>query len=307
MNKPQVVFIVGPTASGKTTAAIEIAKKLNGEIISADSMQVYRGMDILSAKPNADEQKEIVHHLIDILEPSAEYSAAIFRKKALEIIEQIIGRGKTPLIVGGTGLYIKSLTKGLFTDNGKDDQLRKELTQEAKHKGHEHLYKRLKHIDPKAADKIHQNDMRRVIRALEVFEVRKRTISELKTEIQGLEEKYDYKIFGIDRDRRELYQRIDQRVDQMFEAGFLDEVKELLSGGLSDTARQALGIKQISEFLKNNCTLDVAKELIKRDSRRFAKRQLTWFRQDKDIIWTQASDETNPQQIAEKIISLLSL
>ncbi|MFH1061385.1 MAG: tRNA (adenosine(37)-N6)-dimethylallyltransferase MiaA [Candidatus Omnitrophota bacterium] len=305
--KPFVLFLVGPTACGKTATAIEIAKKINAEIISADSMQVYKGMDILSAKPTLTEQKEIPHHLIDILEPSEEYSVAIFRQKALNCIEQIISREKIPLIVGGTGMYVKVLTKGLFSDNGKDEQVRKELTQEAKHKGNEYLYERLKQVDPKAADKIHQNDMRRVIRALEVYELSNRTITELKTEIQGLGEKYNFKIFGIDRDRRELYQRIDQRVEQMFEAGFLDEVKTLLSNELSHTARQALGIKQIREYLDDKCTLDFAREIIKRDSRRFAKRQLTWFRQEKDIIWIQANNETTPQETAEKIIPLLTI
>ncbi|MBU1042858.1 MAG: tRNA (adenosine(37)-N6)-dimethylallyltransferase MiaA [Candidatus Omnitrophica bacterium] len=305
--KPFVLFLVGPTASGKTAVAIEIAKKINGEIISADSMQVYRGMDILSAKPSMEEQKAVAHHLIDILEPNEDYSVAIFRQKALEAIENILSRGKIPLIVGGTGLYVKALTKGLFSDNGKDEQLRKELTQESKHKGNLHLYARLQSVDPQAAKKIHHNDMRRVIRALEVFEISSRKISELKTEIEGLDEKYDFKIFGIERERRELYQRIEQRVDQMFEAGFLDEVKNLLSKELSPTAKQALGIKQISEYLEAKCGLDFAKKTIKRDSRRFAKRQLTWFRQDKDIIWTLAGEETSPQEIAEKIISLASL
>ena len=303
--KPFVMFLVGPTASGKTATAIEIAKRIDGEIISADSMQVYRGMDILSAKPTSDEHKEVVHHLIDILEPSEEYSAAIFRQKALELIKQIISRKRIPLIVGGTGLYIKSLTKGLFSDNGKDNQLRKDLTQEAKHKGHEYLYSRLRQVDPKSAGKIHPNDIRRVIRALEVFEVSKRTISELKTEIQGLGELYDFKIFGLDRDRRELYQRIDQRIEKMFEVGFLNEVKELLAGELSSTAGQALGIKQIREYLDNKCTIDEAKELVKRDTRRFAKRQLTWFRADKDIIWIQAGNQINPSEIARNVISLL--
>lgn len=304
--KPFVLFLVGPTACGKTQTAVEIAKKINAEIISADSMQVYKGMDILSAKPKPAEQKGIPHHLIDILEPSEEYSVAIFCQKAFNCIETIISRKKVPLIVGGTGMYVKALTKGLFSDNGKDEQLRKELTQEAKHKGNDYLYARLKQVDPKAADKIHPNDMRRVIRALEVFELNNRTITELKTEIEGLEKKYDFRIFGIDRDRRELYQRIDQRVEQMFEAGFLDEVKTLLSKQISNTAGQALGIKQISEYLNDKSTLDTAKELVKRDSRRFAKRQLTWFRQEKDIIWIPANNETIPQEIAEKIISLLT-
>ncbi len=300
-----VIFLVGPTACGKTKAAIELAKKINGEIISADSMQVYRKMDILSAKPTMKERQEVAHHLIDILEPTEEYSAALFREKALQYIEEIISRKKIPLIVGGTGLYVKALTKGLFSNNGKDEQLRKDLAKEAKHRGNDYLYERLKQVDPKAAEKIHSNDMRRVIRALEVYEISKRTISELKTEIEGLDKKYDFKIFAIERDRKELYRRIEERVDRMFEAGCLDEVKRLLGMKLSHTARQALGIKQISEYLDRRCSLDVAKQLIKRDSRRFAKRQLTWFRQDKGIIWISAGEMNSSGEIAAKVIDLL--
>ncbi len=304
--KPLVIFLVGPTACGKTSVAIELAKRINAEIISADSMQVYRKMDILSAKPTKLEQQEVVHHLIDILKPNEEYSAAIFREKALKCIEEIISREKIPLVVGGTGLYVKALTKGLFSDSGKDQQLRKELTLEAKHHGNEYLFEKLKRVDPKAAKKIHPNDMRRLIRAIEVYELNKRTISECQTEIEGLDEKYEYKIFGIERDRRELYQRVEQRVDLMFEAGFLDEVKGLVAIELSHTAKQALGIKQISEYLADKCTLDEVKELVKRDTRRFAKRQLTWFRAAKDIIWTPAAVETTSSEIAQNITSLLN-
>lgn len=305
--KPLVVFLVGPTASGKSSSAQELAKEINAEIISADSMQVYRGMDILSAKPTLEDQKAIPHHLIDILDCSQEYSAAIFRDKASKCIEDIISRKKVPLVVGGTGLYMKVLTKGLFSDNGKDEQLRKELAQEAKHKGNEHLYERLKIVDPKAAEKIHPNDMRRVIRALEVYEISNRTISELKTEIEGLDKKYDYRIFAIERERRELYARIERRVAKMFDAGLVAEVKRLISMPLSHTAKQALGIKQISAYFNKEYSIDAAKDMLKRDTRRFAKRQLTWFRAEKDIVWLPAALETTPQEIAQSCLSLLNL
>ncbi len=307
MKKPMIIFLVGPTASGKSGAANELAREINAEIVSADSMQVYRGMDILSAKPDIKEQKQISHYLIDILEPSEEYSAAIFRNKALKCIEDIIARKKIPLFVGGTGLYVKALTKGLFSDNGKDEKLRKELAQEAKHKGNACLYERLQAVDPRAAEKIHPNDMRRIIRALEVYELSSRTITELKTEIEGLDEKYEFKIFAIERERRELYGRIELRVEKMFEAGLVDEVKRLIALPLSHTAKQALGIKQISAYLNKECSLDFAKDLLKRDTRRFAKRQLTWFRAEKDIVWTPAEPETTPQELSAKILSFLNL
>lgn len=307
MAKPLILFLVGPTASGKSIVANELALHINAEIISADSMQVYKGMDILSAKPTLKEQKKIRHHLIDILEPSQEYSAAIFRNNALRCIEEIIARKKVPLFVGGTGLYVKALTKGLFSDNGKDEQLRKELAQEAKHKGNEYLYERLKAVDPKAAEKIHPNDMRRVIRALEVYEISSRTITELKTEIEGLDKKYEFKIFAIERERRKLYERIESRVDKMFDDGVEAEVKKLLEFDLSHTAIQAIGIKQISAYLNKEYSLDFAKDLIKRDTRRFAKRQLTWFRAEKDIVWVRAASVDTASSIASKILSLLGL
>lgn len=305
--KPVIIFLVGATGSGKTDAALELAGKLDAEIISADSMQVYKGMDIISAKPTVGEQKKVPHHLIDILEPSQEYSAAMFRNKALVCIEDILSRSKTPLFAGGTGLYVKALTKGLFSDNAKDEQLRKDLAQEAKHRGNEYVYERLKAVDPKAAEKIHPNDTRRVIRALEVYELSSRTITELKTETQALDKKYDFKIFAIERERRELYERIEKRVDRMFEAGVVDEVKRLIAMPLSHTAKQAIGIKQISSYLNKECSLDFAKDLIRRDTRRFAKRQLTWFRAEKDIVWTFADSKTTPQKTAKDILCLLNL
>ena len=307
MNKPLVLFLVGPTAGGKTDTAVELAQKINAEIISADSMQVYRKMDILSAKPSKEQLSMVPHHLIDILDPAEEYNAAIFREKALECIEQIVAKNKIPLIVGGTGLYVKELTKGIFSDNAKDEQLRKQLAKEAQHLGNAHLYERLKQVDPEAASKIHPNDLRRIIRAIEVYEISGSPISELQSCIEGLDARYEYRIFGIRRERKELYQRIEQRVDLMFEQGFLEEAEKLLALNLSHTAKQALGIKQVKDYKDNKLTLEEAKSLVKRDSRRYAKRQLTWFCAQKDIIWLEADDQSGSKELAEKIRSLLSL
>ena len=307
MNKPLVLFLVGPTAGGKTDTAVELAQKINAEIISADSMQVYRKMDILSAKPSKEQLSMVPHHLIDILDPAEEYNAAIFREKALECIEQIVAKNKIPLIVGGTGLYVKALTKGIFSDNAKDEQLRKQLAKEAQHLGNAHLYERLKQVDPEAASKIHPNDLRRIIRAIEVYEISGSPISELQSCIEGLDARYEYRIFGIRRERKELYQRIEQRVDLMFEQGFLEEAEKLLALNLSHTAKQALGIKQVKDYKDNKLTLEEAKSLVKRDSRRYAKRQLTWFCAQKDIIWLEADDQSGSKELAEKIRSLLSL
>ncbi len=305
--KPLVLFLVGPTASGKTDISFELAKKIDAEIISADSMQVYRGMDVLSAKPALEQRKAVAHYLIDILDPAEQYSAAVFREKALKAIQDITGRGKIPLVVGGTGLYVKALTRGLFSDKGRDEQLRKALEKEAKHKGKEHLYERLKQVDPEAAGKIHPNDLRRLVRALEAYEVNNMTITQLQGNIEGLDKKYDFKIFAIERDRKELYERIELRVDKMFEEGLVDEVRRLIDLPLSHTAKQAIGIKQVSAYLQKECTLDKAKELIKRDSRRFAKRQLTWFRAEKDVAWVNAGPKDTAYEIALKILSLLGL
>ncbi len=304
--KPLAVFIAGPTASGKSSVAEKLALQINAEIISADSMQVYRGMDILSAKPTPEQRKAVPHYLVDILGPTEQYSAAIFREKALKAMQDITGRGKIPLIVGGTGLYVKALTRGLFSDKGKDEQLRKELEKEAKHKGKEHLYERLKQVDPEAAQKIHPNDLRRLVRSLEAYEVNNMTITQLKGNNEGLDKKYDFKMFAINRDRRELYKRIELRVDKMFEDGLVDEVKNLLKLPLSHTAQQAIGIKQISAYLKKEYTLDKAKELIKRDTRRFAKRQLTWFRQEKDINWINAEEGSSGEEICATITAAIT-
>ncbi len=304
MKKPLVIFLVGPTASGKSEAAVKLAELINAEIISADSMQVYLGMDIISAKPSQKELKIIPHHLIDIISPSQEYSAAIFRGRALKIIEQVIKRKKVPLITGGTGLYVQALTQGLFEDKGKDEALRKKLFAQAEEKGSAYLYERLKELDPQAAEKIHPNNTRRVIRALEAYEVNKTMLSQLKAKREGLDRFYQVNMFGIERDREKLYRRIEARVDSMFEQGLVKEVEELSREKLSQTAEQALGIKQIMPYLKGTCSLEEAKEMLKRDTRRFAKRQLTWFRKEKGIVWIKADDNTSSEELARRIYSL---
>ncbi|MCP4650905.1 MAG: tRNA (adenosine(37)-N6)-dimethylallyltransferase MiaA [PVC group bacterium] len=301
-DRPLVVFIVGPTASGKSDAAVLLAEKINAEIISADSMQVYWGMDILSAKPAEKLRERVPHYLIDILETFEGYSAALFREHALTLIKEIHSRNKIPLIVGGTGLYVRALTKGLFVDKGRDSVLREKLTEEAIVNGSEWLHNKLQAVDPKSAEKIHPNNLRRVIRALEAFEVNNTAISELQTQVDGLDKDYNLKIFGINRDRKELYQRIEQRVDAMFDAGLVEEVKSLRDVPLNRIAAQALGMKQIGAYLDGEATLEEAKTQLKRDTRRFAKRQLTWFRrQEPDIIWIEARKNDLPKDLAAKI------
>ena len=278
-----VYFLVGPTASGKTKLSIKLAKKLNAEIISCDSMCVYRGMDILTSKPTLADRKEIKHHLIDIIPPVREFSVAEYRRMALEKIEDILKREKTPLFVGGSGLYVKAVIDGLFPSAEKDLKFRKKQEALAKKYGKGYLFRKLQKIDPDRADKIHPNDLRRIIRALEIYHTEKKKPSELKINTQPL--KYDFKIFGIELDRNELYKNIDTRVEEMFKKGIAGEVRKLSKKKLSMTAGKALGYGEVLGYLKGRYSLEEARELLKKNTRHFAKRQLTWFRPDKRIAW----------------------
>jgi len=287
--KKRIVFIVGPTAAGKTELSIKLAKEINGEIISADSMQAYKGMDIMSQAPSGAEQKKVKHHLITFLSAKKEYSAASFCGMAEKIIRDILKRGKTPVVTGGSGLYVKALIDGIFPSKGKNPALRKKLRLEVSEKGALSLHKKLEKIDPISARKIHPNDLKRVIRALEIHELEKKTKSDLKKETMGIKEKYDIDMFGLTAGREKLYRRINGRVDSMFRAGLVREVKKLTKSKMSVTSRQALGFKQVSGYLSGDYSLEKAKETLKRDTRRLAKRQLTWFRPDRRITWLDLS------------------
>lgn len=282
-----MLVLVGPTAVGKTALSIELAKHYQAEIISGDSMQVYRGMDIGTAKIKEEEMDGVVHHLIDICEPDEAYSAADFQMHASRLIKDIYSRGKLPFVVGGTGLYIESLCyQYRFAQHGQDEQFRQEQEAFAQTHGAEALHAKLAAIDAPAAERLHPNDVRRVIRALEVYHVTGQTFTEQQKD-QKKESPYDLCILGLTRDRKHLYERIEQRIDQMLEEGLLEEVQSLLERNLPDNAvaYQALGYKEFIPYFNGEYTLERAVELLKRDTRHFAKRQLSWFRHMQDIEW----------------------
>ena len=285
--KKQIIVILGPTACGKTALSIAIAQRFNCEIISADSMQVYQGMDIGSAKIKAEEQNGIPHHLIDIIPPQQPFSVADFHSLADRAIEDITARGKMPLVCGGTGLYINSLVTpyNFASSTDADPQIRARLRQEFAEHGGEEMYKRLQQIDPQYANKIHHHDSRRLIRALEIYEASGQRPSDLQAANQPV--KYRPVMIGLTADRARIYQLIEQRVDLMLDAGLIDEVKRLLDAGISTDAvsMQGLGYKQIAAYLAGEMDLAEAVATLKRDTRRFAKRQITWFKRDPRICW----------------------
>ena len=301
--KPKILFLIGPTAVGKTALSLKLARKINAQIISLDSMQVYQGIDILSSKPGLKPRQEIKHHLIDILSPDKEFDAACYRRLAVRAIKDIHQKGKIPLFVGGTGLYLKVLLEGIFTGASKDEDLRQELYREAETSGSEYLHQKLKEVDEESAARIHPHDTKRIIRALEVHKLTGKPISELRKKRKGLEDKYEIAVFGLNKDREILYKSIDQRVDEMFERGLVDEVKKLLSGSLSLTCKQAIGIREIRDYLEGKHDLEQAKGLLKKNTRNYAKRQLTWFRKDKKIIWLDADDKQIINRMTRYILS----
>ncbi|MDD5495937.1 MAG: tRNA (adenosine(37)-N6)-dimethylallyltransferase MiaA [Candidatus Omnitrophica bacterium] len=294
-----VIFIVGPTAVGKTALAVELARRVKGEIISCDSMQVYTGMRILSQAPDALQKKMARHHLVGVLDPKKEYSAALFRKRALGLIDSIINRGKVPIIAGGTGLYAKVLVDGLFPSPKADLKFRRYCQGFVSKYGSAHLHARLSKIDPAAAKNIHPNDARRVTRALEIYNSTGKTMTELKSRTKGLTDRYEIAIFGISMPRQMIYSNIDSRVDGMFKKDVLREARQLRRRALSKTARSVLGLKEISGYLDGEYGLERAKELMKMNTRRFAKRQLTWFRADKRIKWFDVSKASAKKIIRE--------
>ena len=284
--------MAGPTAVGKTAASIQLAKSVGAEIISADSMQVYRQMDIGSAKIMPEEMDGVPHHLVDVLEPEEEFNVVRFQSLAKEAMEKIYAAGKIPLIVGGTGFYIQALLYDIdFTENDGDDSFRKELEQTAEEMGSETLHRQLREGDPASAEQIHPHNKKRIIRALEFYHQTGQRISEHNETERQKESPYQYAYFVLTDDRAKLYERIDRRVDQMMEDGLLDEVRGLKERGVSrtSTAMQGLGYKELYAYLEGEMTLEEAVRIIKRDTRHFAKRQLTWFKRERDVVWADRS------------------
>ena len=287
MDKEKVIVICGPTASGKTSLSIELAKKINGEIISCDSMQIYKDMDIGTAKPTEEEMSGIKHHLIGFVSPEERYSVADFKNDAKNKIKEILNNGKFPIIVGGTGLYIDSLIYEIEYPNIEfDEQYRKKLEKEAEEKGLEYLYQEAKKIDPVAVEKISKNDKKRIIRILEIYNATGKNKTWQELESRKKEVEYDYRIYALNWERSILNERINQRVDLMINSGLIEEVKELIKKYKKfPTAMQGLGYKEVVEYLKGVYTKEEMIEKIKMETRRYAKRQLTWFRKNKQTIW----------------------
>ena len=304
ITKPKVIVICGPTGIGKTSVGIRLAEKLGGEIISADSMQVYRYMDIGTAKPTADEQNRVLHHMIDIVDPDEDFDAVRFADMARQKVMQLHQKGIMTFVVGGTGLYIKALLQGLFQSNPVDPQIRERLMQEAADNGSRRLYDHLQQVDPDTADRLHPNDAYRIVRALETIESTGRPISEHHQDHRFADEPFEALKICLQMDRQTLYDRIDHRVDLMIEAGFVDEVRKLLDTGYSADLKsmQSIGYRHIVDFIEGRMAWDESVRILKRDTRRYAKRQLTWFGADEDIIW-QTPDEFN--QIGDLVAAFL--
>lgn len=291
--RPPLVVLTGATAVGKTALSIALARAVNGEIISADSMQVYRHMDIGSAKITRQEMQEIRHYLIDILDPWEDFNVVEFQRRCREAVAEIYARGKLPILVGGTGFYIQAVLRDIdYTENAGDEDYRKHLEQIADAEGAEALHRRLAEVDSPSAEAIPAGNVKRVIRALEFFYFTGKRISEHNAEERRRENAYNACYFVLNDDREKLYQRIEERVDAMLEQGLVAEVERLRDMGCrrGQTAMQGLGYKEILDYLDGACTLEEAVERIKRDTRHFAKRQLTWFRREKDVIWLNRPD-----------------
>jgi tRNA dimethylallyltransferase len=285
--KKKLIIICGPTGIGKTATAIEIAEAFNAEIIGADSMQIYRYMDIGTAKPTAAEQARVPHHMIDIIDPDSLFDAVRFTDLARAAATQLHQRGTLPLVVGGTGLYIKSFLYGMFQSDPVDSKIRDRLRKEADQQGIDFLHNRLKQCDPITADKLHSNDTYRILRALETFEATGKPISEYQNNHAFSGQRYDALKIGLHMDRALLYERINERVDAMITAGFADEVRKLLDAGYTADLKsmQSIGYRHMVDYLQGRLTREECSRTLKRDHRRYAKRQLTWFGADDEIIW----------------------
>ena len=304
-NKAKVIVICGPTASGKTALSIEVAKKINGEIISCDSMQIYKDMNIGTAKPTKEEMGEIKHYLIDYVLPTERYSVAEYKKDAKKAIKEVIEKGKTPIIVGGTGLYVDSLIYEIeYPEIKFDEEYRKKLEKEVEEEGLEKLYEKAKKIDPIAIQKISKTDKKRIQRVLEIYHATGKTKTEQEIISRQKEPEYAYKVYGLLWDRQKLYDRINLRVDIMIEQGLIEEVKTILKKYSEfTTAMQGLGYKEVVQYVNKEITKEEMIEKIKQETRRYAKRQMTWFRKNKQTIWLNAEDKQNNINIISEGIS----
>lgn len=287
INKPPILVVAGPTASGKTALGIALAKLYNGEVVSADSMQIYKGMDIATAKPTIEEMENIPHHLISFVDRNTSFSVADYVKVAYQTIDDIHSRGKLPIVVGGTGLYITSMMDNIqFKDIETNQEVRNRLLLEAQTNGKKYLLDRLYSIDVETAKTLHENNLGRIIRALEVYEVTGKTMSQLKLESRSVETPYRWLPFAIGfNDRSILYDRINKRVDIMVQNGLIDECLKVYNQGDMKTSNQAIGYKELIPYFENVATLDCCLDCIKQETRHYAKRQLTWFRKDNRINW----------------------
>ncbi|HNZ83078.1 MAG TPA: tRNA (adenosine(37)-N6)-dimethylallyltransferase MiaA [Sedimentibacter sp.] len=304
MNK--IIVIVGPTAVGKTHISVELAKKLGTEIISADSMQIYKGMDIGTAKVTEDEKQGIIHHMIDIVSPDEDYSVSEFKYTAEKIIDRLLEEKKVPVIVGGSGLYVNSLIYDLDFGNARsDEKLREYYTYYYKKHGEDALYDKLLKIDPEAAEKIHKKNVKRVIRALEVYDITGSKFSEINTDIRKESNKYDCILAGLSMERKVLYERINQRVDEMLSKGLLEEVRSLMEKGYCKNlvSMRGIGYKEIIDHLEGITDYDEAADILKRNTRRFAKRQYTWFLKDRNVKWFSMD---NPADVDNTINNILN-
>lgn len=303
MNRQKLIVIVGPTASSKTAVAVELCKMIGGEVVSADSMQIYRGMDILSAKPTAEEMGGIAHHMLGIADPKEKYSAAKYRDMAKRVIAEIAQRDKIPVLCGGTGLYINAVTRPMDFSEKCDDALRRELIAMADAPGgREKLHDMLHEIDPEAAQKLHPNDVRRVTRAIEVFRLTGRTQTQQALLDAQRKGDYDETLFALSWPRAALYERINLRVDRMLESGLVEEVRRLRKDEENHpTALQAIGYKEIAAALEHRIGMEDAVDLVKQLSRNYAKKQMTWFRRDERCIWLEAQNKSAKQLAAEMI------
>jgi tRNA dimethylallyltransferase len=302
----RILVIVGPTAVGKTETSILVAERMNGEIISADSRQIYRRMDIGTAKPEPEYLARVPHHLIDVVDPSDEFNAVEFARLAREAISDIHARDRYPIVVGGSGLYIRALLEGLFLGPPASPKVRAQLHQVVAEMGSSELHARLSEVDPDAAAKIHPNDVVRIVRAMEVFMLTGDPISRLRERMSEDDPLLDPTIVGLTRDRDALYVRINQRVDQMMEDGFEDEVRQLLKeGGGDERSWDAVGYREIASAIREEISMEDAVEQVKMNSRRYAKRQMTWFSKDSRIQWIVLTPESTPEAVADEIVGIV--